>query len=367
MMLAIVFGAVPAAAFVLHWIGMRAPSLRTIVFELLARIKGIPVVWIDEPALAAVVLKASSIKGEFLERTFSTPAWAPVISMESVDDPDWADMKLHLVTLMKALPPTTQLEEIAHRVTQDYMAKHDRVDANGLVWISIATFYEWIFQRPFPTSCMFVCDATWEWRKQIAIKGQGDMALKLRTVEWIVDEVQNTSELHCLFGDAWREPACYSLLLQPFFISPAINISDIAVTIQKLYRPDIPLATTINLAIDTAHPFVLLERYLEHGVSDPLIEIAPGTHAFIPVDVMTTDSVIRFGAGPRKCPGAHVAMACMAGIFTRDLVGSPKFQPSVGHLYSGRDQDGQETMSETLYQVTQVLKACWQSFLQRIK
>ncbi|KAF0715735.1 hypothetical protein As57867_003209, partial [Aphanomyces stellatus] len=313
-------------------IGFRAPSLRWLVFELLGRAKGIPIMWIESPAAATRVLKASTNKGEFLERIFSTPAWAPIISMESCDDPQWSAMKVNLVTLMKSLRPVSELQAIAHRLTTSFLQSHDVVDSPALSYLSVAAFYEWIFNRPFPDSAMFVCEATWELRKQIAIKGECAMTTKLQVIDWIQAEIKATPALMALFGAKWDDPEYFSLLLQPFLISPAINITDIAVRLHQVYKPHANVTDAIHFAIDTSHPFVLFERYLEHGVQlDDDVIIPPGTHVFMPVDAMVTDSVMRFGAGPRKCPGAHIGMACMLGMFTSEVLESPKFQPKLGH------------------------------------
>ncbi|OQR90826.1 hypothetical protein THRCLA_09194 [Thraustotheca clavata] len=335
------------------YVGLRAPSMRTMLLTALAWIKGIPVVWVDEPALAAKVLKASTSKGLFIERIYGEPAWAPIVSLESVDDPQWSRMKANLMILMKKLPSSAELQTITSAITLDYLTSHEVIDSPGIVYITVASFYEWIFQRSFPKDATFVCDSSWEWRKELALKGKGDMALKQRVVEWILEQVKSTPWLYEVFGAKWEDPEYFSLLLQPFFISPAINVSDVAVTMGSLAKRnmiDDNLAEMINKALDMAHPFVISERYLEHGLVTDGLNIAPGTQVFIPMDIMTTDNVIRFGAGARKCPGQYQGIALMLGIFQKQVLASEKFQPSQGHLYSGRDQDGQETFSELVYE-----------------
>ncbi|RHY27900.1 hypothetical protein DYB32_006446 [Aphanomyces invadans] len=348
-------------------VNFRSLSLRWFIFEILGRLKGVPVVWIECPLAAARVMKGSSDKGVFLERTFSTPAWLPLLSIESVDGPQWRSMKANLVTFMQSLPPMAALQSITQRVTLESMATLDCVNADAIASISVAAFFEWIFQFKMPTALRdLVTAASWEWRKEIALKGVGDMALKRKAVDAIVLEILAAPHVCNVFGAAqWLQPEFHSLLLQPFLISPAINVADVAVQVHRLttvdptHYPDTMQQATnlIHLAIDTAHPFVLFERYLPEGLQDDVVNIAPRTHVFMPVDVMKTDAIIRFGAGARKCPGAHLGMACMLGLFTKDVLGHAKFQPHVGHLYSGRDQDGQETMYETLYQGRQALHA----------
>ena len=60
---------------------------------------------------------------------------------------------------------------------------------------------------------------------------------------------------------------------------------------------------------------------------------------------------LSFGAGARICAGRHMAMKAMTGLFTDSLVRSDRFQPELGHKYSGRHNDGKETMPETIYQL----------------
>ncbi|KDO33272.1 hypothetical protein SPRG_02083 [Saprolegnia parasitica CBS 223.65] len=358
-----------AVVSLILYVGFRAPSVRVLFFSAMAYIKGVPIVWIDAPALAAKALKASSSKGIFLERILSEPAWLPVISLESVDDPQWSIMKNNLTLLMKALPSASVLETITMRITDKYLADHDVLDSNGVVYITVAAFYEWIFAKAFPADATFVCDSTWEWRKELALKGKGDMALKQRVVDWIIEQVKATPAIYGLFGAQWEEPEYFSLLLQPFFLSPAINVSDVAVTMGSLVHcqglVDESISDMINKALDMAHPFVIVERFLEHGLKTDDITIAPGTHVFIPMDIMTSDNTIRFGAGARKCPGQIQGMALMLGLFQKHVLESPKFQPALHHKYSGRDQDGQETLSELLYQVALIASVFWTALTHR--
>ncbi|KDO33273.1 hypothetical protein SPRG_02084 [Saprolegnia parasitica CBS 223.65] len=325
-----------AVASALFYVGFRAPSLRMVILNTLAFLKGVPVVWVDSPALAAKVFKASTNKGVFIEHEFSEPAWLPAISMESIDDPRWSRMKANLVVLMKQLPSSADLQRITTAVTTEYVASHDVLCARGVVHITIASLFEWIFARPLPKDdADWIVDATNAWRMEIALKGKGDVALKQRFVDWTIAHIESTPTIYDLFGQQWRDAEYFSLILQPFFLSPSINISDIAVTVGSLVRRgegETAPTDLIHKAIDMAHPFIIIERYLEHGlVVDGAMVIAPGTHVFVPIDNMTSDSAMRFGAGIRKCPGQFQGMALMLGIFQNDVITSPKFQPALHH------------------------------------
>ena len=63
-----------------------------------------------------------------------------------------------------------------------------------------------------------------------------------------------------LFGDLWAQPRYYSLILQPFLVSPAINVGDVAVA----------MCTHPHLSLEAAmrqmHPFPIFERWVEDDV-----------------------------------------------------------------------------------------------------
>jgi hypothetical protein len=84
--------------------------------------------------------------------------------------------------------------------------------------------------------------------------------------------------LWTVFGERWREPRYWSLLMQPFLLSPAINLGDICVALKRF--PDLKP----EAAIRRAHPFPILERFVgEHGARRPdgTFAVAPNTQASI--------------------------------------------------------------------------------------
>ncbi|CAF4539468.1 unnamed protein product, partial [Didymodactylos carnosus] len=106
----------------------------------------------------------------------------------------------------------------------------------------------------------FVCKASWEWRKEIAAKGKADPLLKRRTIDWLIDLI-NQSDYLQLFGEQWSTPEYYSIIMQPFILSPMINMSDIAVSAYR--RPDLSVQELIHYY----HPLPILERYIEKDIS----------------------------------------------------------------------------------------------------
>lgn len=63
-----------------------------------------------------------------------------------------------------------------------------------------------------------------------------------------------------MFEEKWTDPRYYSLLMQPFIISPAINVGDIMSAVYLL--PDLSLED----AIRRLHPFPILERYIDSDI-----------------------------------------------------------------------------------------------------
>jgi hypothetical protein len=318
--------------------------------------------------LALRVLKSSGDKGDLIESLLSLPAWSPVVSLESVNGQQWHRMKTQFTKLTQVLQPISQLSSIFAIRGRELLEKGDVIDALKVNELSVKCFYEWVFEREFEGDASAVaCRATWEWRKQIALKGLADSEVKQRAVEWCVEEIRRTPRLYELFGEKWTEPEYFSLILQPFVISPAINLTDVAVAVKEWAKvtpaKDLITPEIIRQCVCSAHPFPVVERYFPTGEFE--MGIAPNTHVLIPLDAMAGDAFVAgvdltFGAGSRVCVGRHMAMKAMVGLFTDALVRSDTFQPRLNHKYSGRHNDGMERVAETLYQlkfVAQVIGA----------
>ncbi|KAI9911848.1 hypothetical protein PsorP6_009042 [Peronosclerospora sorghi] len=289
----------------------------------------------------------------------SLPRWSPLISLESISGAQWHRMKANFSILTQVLQPISHLSTIFQSRSRELLESETVIDALKLNKLAVACFYEWVFERPFEDEKFsVVCQATWEWRKQLALKGYADKKVTRQTVLWCLDEIRRTPKLYDLFRNKWVEPEFYSLILQPFVISPAINLTDVAVALKEwvLVTPTNESITSeiIRQCICIAHPFPIVERYFPNG--NAKIGIGPNTHILIPLDEMAGDAFaagvdLSFGAGPRACVGRHMAMKAMTGLFTDEFVRSNKFQPKLNHKYSGRHNDGKETVMETLHQV----------------
>ncbi|KAG7379478.1 hypothetical protein PHYPSEUDO_008525 [Phytophthora pseudosyringae] len=356
-------------------IGIRSQALRAVLLHLLALCQGVKVKWVTDPHLALNVLKSTADKGDLIEAKLALPAWSPVVSLESVNGEQWRRMKTQFTKLTHALPPISQLTTIFETRGREMLKTEQVVDALKLNELSVACFYEWVFEREFDAARFAeVCHATWEWRKQIALKGFADCGVKQRTIEWCVEEVRRTPRLYDLFGDKWAEPEYYSLVLQPFVISPAINLTDVAVVVKE-WATLTPATESVTLevirqCVCSAHPFPVVERYFPDGAA--AMKIAPNTHVLIPLDEMAGDAFaagvdLTFGAGSRVCVGRHMAMKAMVGLFTDSMVRSEKFQPRLNHKYSGRHNDGEESVAETLYQVQFAVRTIGGAAIDRLK
>ncbi|KAG7402078.1 hypothetical protein PHYBOEH_007292 [Phytophthora boehmeriae] len=304
------------------------------------------------------VLRSSGDKGGLIETLLSTPAWLPVVSLESVNGEQWQRMKNNFTVLQKTLPPIGELTTIFESRGRELLQSKTVLDAFKLNELVVAGFYEWLFKREFNYGkSAVVCQSTWEWRKEIAMKGIADPVVKQRTVDWCVDEIRRTPHLYEVFGDLWEEPEYYSLILQPFLLSPAINLTDIAVLVGEWAKATPPTQAItpeiLRQCICSFHPFPVVERFFPDGNAE--FGILPNTQVLIPLDEMSGAAFaagidFTFGAGSRVCVGRHMAMKAMVGLFTDSFVRSELFCPKVNHKYSGRHNDGKETLAESLYQ-----------------
>jgi hypothetical protein len=185
----------------------------------------------------------------------------------------------------------------------------------------------------------------------------GDAATKQAGIDVILAVIRSRPAVYKIFGEQWQEPEYYSVVMQPFIISPMINVADIAVTVgDQLARqaPGSPRTideSFLSRCIALAHPFPVLERY----------EAETNTQYFIPLDELTMpleeQEKLVFGFGDRRCLGASIAMTLMKSLFGRILERNElRFEPRVRHLYSGRNNDGNDSVPEILYQFKSIAK-----------
>ena len=313
---------------------------------------GCKVMWLTDINVAKQVLLNSVDKGSFLEEKLFAPAWLPVLSLESVNGKSWKDLKSKFIIFQKHLPPVEKLT-IATRHILSSQDPNIEIDAKQIARITVACFVKWIFDLDWDHKWNFVCEASWEWRKEIAVKGKGDSQIKYKTVEWLVDLI-NQSEYYHLFDEEWSNPECYSIIMQPFILSPMINVSDIAVSAYR--HPEMSIYELIHYY----HPFPIMERYISkdilvHNNDDRSVLIKANTQVFIPLDTIgqheqyTPNLWTPFGIGPRRCQGTQYALPFLTELITY-YKNNPQFVPEKNHKYSGRDND-HLSFSESMYQL----------------
>ena len=167
----------------------------------------------------------------------------------------------------------------------------------------------------------------------------------------MLDLLRSTPKLWALHGEDWTQPRYFSLILQPFIISPAINVGDIAVAMKA--HPDLKLEE----AMRRMHPFPIFERWVERDV---VVRGEVAVRANTQVIMFTSDfgdATIPwpvFGAGPRACAGTKLALGLLQTMRER-LASSSAFAPERGHRFSGRNNDGVTTPAEAWYFVKTVV------------
>jgi hypothetical protein len=226
---------------------------------------------------------------------------------------------------------------------------------------------------PWRPELQLVVEASWEWRREIAVRGRADAGVKARAVHLMVRLIREAPNgLWGLFGERWLEPEFHSLVAQPFLLSPLINVGDIACAF-KLHP-----ALGVEDALRWSHPFPIFERWVAQDVqvggarvvragtqvimflqdlrppglaaAAALSAAAAAAELAAPDSAPASSSALwpPFGAGPRACAGSQLALALLRPIHSslRLLTG---FQPQVGHRYSGRHNDGKASLRESLY------------------
>ena len=368
--------------------------------------------------VATAVLKQSSVKGDGLERHVATPAWRPLLSLESVDGDLYESMVRAFHELVAKLPEPKEVANIAEARAREMLEtvsrraragtdeknarreatteaivtlsssnasnKHDEnaserrservdllrgarvVDAHAVARFSLAVFVEYVFGRAWESKFEVLVDASWAWRREIAVRGRADASVKREAVRLVVgDLLRNDERLWAMHGEAWWEPRNYSLIMQPFLISPAINVGDVAVALKR--RP----GARLEDAMRDAHPFPIFERFVDEdvyvdrratrrGATSGRAKRDAGKRRLAvkkntQVIMFTSDfrgsnvSWPVFGAGPRMCAGTSAALGVLRAVASALSAAGDAFAPEVGHKYSGRHNDGVSSLHEAWY------------------
>ena len=322
-------------------------------------------------------------KGRGVEEIFATKAWSPVLSIESVNSPLWETLRDNYIELTKYFPTEEKLAEIA-KVEAKSILKNTIIDGRDISISTVKIFLKWIFcENDLPLnkekdlraktqitndSFKFInqflndnflqelYEGSIEYRKEIAIKGKGCVIKKQNIINIIVDIILK-SKYKDVFED-WKKDIFYSTIMQPLVISPMINMSDIAVSLKKHHSEYDPnnykeFLDYVDMCIYKNHPFPVLERY----------EKETNTMHFLDLLSEKLDSgIINFGLGPRACLGRLFARTFLQNFFEPLLTRMDIYKPEVNHLYSGRDNDDNFSVSEGIYQMKMLLQVVYEEY-----
>ena len=306
-------------------------------------------------------------KGKFIEYLVATPAWEPIISLESVDNDKWDQVKTNFLNFTTSFYVDNKINLIGDYIENyinQYINSNHIIDSKLISKITVQSFCKFLFDIEINLNDLDILyQASIEWRKEISMKGKGNMDIKVNAINIILSYIKNNNNVYLIFNEDWEKPEYYSIILQPFIISPMINVSDIMVSVQSLLsqsfisNDEIITNNLINKIIYSYHPFPILERF------DPLTN----TQYFLPLDQLTTFhnysdlyKNLVFGAGPRRCSGQLYAYVILHKFIDVYLKNQTKFNPLLGHKYSGRNND-KFNFRESLYMGKILLKLLFNS------
>lgn len=339
------------------------------------------VVWRgDDPAelaFAASVLRASVDKGAIVEARLALPAWAPLRPVESVSGTEWRDGAAAVASALRAMQWRERLPAIVERACDRSLSDAAKTGVATAATAADALsriLHELSFgEPPSDADAAVWVGAAAEFKKELAMRGRGSTAVKVAALARAEVLLHGSSS-----AAAIATVASASHVLQPFILSPIINIGDglaeMALALAKEPSRCDTGATSAQVRVTEANclaalvhspPFPIFERF----IAEPGGPVAPGTHVFILSDriaaSLTSSSYatsgdassphksiteyepardhmwIAFGAGPRACPGQALALALMASVGDRLLHPPPPLQSRLwdGHLHSGRHND----------------------------
>ena len=288
--------------------------------------------YIDDVQTAKSILQTYSIKGSFIEQIVSLKAWHPVRSLESIDGQEWKALRNKFEQFMISLPSIDIMRDICIKECDAMIV--DKENSDSLFCSSdvayLITRIMLLYVAPSSSNnindqlIQIILNATQEWRKEIALKGAGDTQIKETAIKLLASYLS-------MHEDGIDH------IIQPFFISPIINITDVMSALK--YEPNLSPEYMISNAIMRQHPFPFLERYVN---DNRFPGIPSGTQVFIPLANMARNHPrslwMCFSVGPRRCPGQHIGRVIMEVLVSK-LAHKTNFCPRNGHQYSGRRND----------------------------
>ena len=306
-------------------------------------------------------------KGNFIEYSVATPAWEPIISLESVDGDQWVQVKQNFLNFITSFHIDNKIALIGDYIenyTNQYLNSNHIIDSKLISKITVQSFCKFLFDIEINLNDLdTLYQASIEWRKEISMKGKGNMKIKVNAINIILNYIKNNNKVYLIFNENWEKPEYYSIILQPFIISPMINASDIMVSVQSLLSKSLISSdevinnNLINKIIYSYHPFPILERF------DP----STNTQYFLPLDQLTTFNNysdlyknLVFGTGHRRCSGQLYAYVILNKFIDMYFKNQKKINPLLNHKYSGRNND-KFNIRESLYMGKILLKILFNS------
>jgi hypothetical protein len=338
----------------------------------------------SDPALCGKILAASATKGTFLEQLFSTPAWHPIYSIESVDGALWKQLSHDFAKVMNQL---RWPERVRPLIEKHCASLPQLIDAETISRLVLRILFALLFEHEISKDDeTLYYQASMEWRKEVAILGKADSRIKEAFWQRLTAQVAASRFKEGLESYRSDPSSWLSVFAQPFLLSPQINISDIFVAVFDFLKADTILLARargwaeandnarlegiVLEALRLRHPFPVLEREIPRDLVLQGKRYAAGTHFFILLDRFKQDqtfdperwlqtkgenpyAAIPFSAGPRMCIGKPIAMELLRELLKNFLLAYPieALQPQRGHRYSGRNNDGQESLAESWYQL----------------
>jgi cytochrome P450 len=374
-------------------------SGRTLILKFMCSLQGIPAIILkSNPKLCKAVLDACNTKGHGIEMHFAFPGWQPIYNSESVDGEKWKKLLSIFRKIVHKVNYSERLPEIIKKHCQKLAEDNPNIDSVVIQKLTARVFFELLFNKELSLSDEknFI-DATNEWRRHVAQKGDSDIKMKEKMIERIMECIRESQGVYDI--EAYKAEfkadnyEVVSSFIQPFLISPMINFSDIfcelALLLEKNpgYKQTLsdsalglgdskePLSIYLSVvyeAIRLKHPFPLLERELSQDVSDGKTVIPKGTHVFIELDSFIQspkfqpenwmnqeynkeNSWILFATGPRMCAGRLIAIQAIE-IMLSELIKNKKgdfkdLRFWENHKISGRKNDTTVSLKEITFQI----------------
>ena len=324
--------------FILKYINLLRYDLKYYFLYLWTIKNGYNFNYVTDINLAKKVLQYS-IKGEFIEQKIAKKAWYPLLSIESEDHDNYNKLKENLLLLFKEQPSFEILKNIIIDKCLEYNNNYEIIDSKITSIIVADIFVTYLFNHTLTCDELeLLYNGSIEWRKEIAIKGKGNINIKNNVIELIKNLLKESSYT---LSKSYSDIFSYSIIGQPYIISPMINMSDILYYYDNnLYDFNgndlITNCNNIKKTISDHHPFPVLERYDE----------ITNTQYYIPMDIIKD---LPFGFDLRKCPAQNIALLFIETFLK--YINKDKFKPKLNHLYSGRSNDNKDDIYSIIYQI----------------